>query len=110
MKTSSAKAKGRSLQNLLLNKLKASFPNVQNDIRCAIMGESGTDIKMGQLAHQEIPYSFECKNQEHLNIWDSLKQCEANKQGEDVPILVFKRNRSEVYACLPLDDLMKLLK
>ena len=37
------------------------------------MGESGEDIKSPS-ARKEIPYSFECKNQESINIWKSLEQ------------------------------------
>ena len=31
-----------------------------------------------QQARKLIPYAFECKNQEKLNIWSSLEQAEEN--------------------------------
>ena len=42
------------------------------------MGESGEDIKLSPAARKLIPYSFECKNQEKLNIWEALSQAEEN--------------------------------
>ena len=79
MKTASKKAKGRKLQNDVRDCLLQTFPELeQDDIRTAVMGESGEDIKLSPAAQRLIPYSFECKNQERLNIWSSLEQAEDN--------------------------------
>ena len=95
MKTSSKKGKGRRLQNFVRNRLLNSFPTLEpDDVKAAIMGESGEDIKLSPAAKRKIPYSFECKNQERLSIWDSLKQAEENCE-ERTPVLIFKRNRSK---------------
>ena len=74
MKTASRKAKGRRLQNKIRDLLIEHFSDEleDDDIRCAIMGESGEDLKLSPAARKLIPYSIECKNQEKLNIWDSL--------------------------------------
>ena len=50
----------------------------QDDISCAIMGESGVDIKLSPKARKLIPYSIECKNKEtdeiiKLNYWEMWK-------------------------------------
>ena len=59
MKASSAKGKGRRLQNYLKDKLYTSFPSLRNgDIKGAVMGESGEDIKLSPAAKDLIPYSF----------------------------------------------------
>ena len=79
MKTSSKKAKGRKLQDFVRDKLRGLFNNLEeDDIKSAIMGESGEDIKLSPAARKLIPYSFECKNQERLNVWSSLEQAEEN--------------------------------
>ena len=110
MKASSAKGKGRRLQNYLRDKLYDSFPSLRNgDIKGAVMGESGEDIKLSPAARDIIPYSFECKNQERLNIWESLNQPEGNADGR-IPILVFKRNRTKTYAAIDLDAFLKLIR
>ena len=72
------------------------------------MGESGEDIKLSPAARKAIPYSFECKNQERLSIWNSLQQAEDNCKGFD-PILIFKRNRTKTYACMEFDLFLKLI-
>ena len=109
MKTRSAKAKGRRLQNKIRDLLLEEFKELEpDDIRTAIMGETGEDIKLSPAARRKIPYSFECKNQEKLNIWESLNQAEENS-GDYPPVLIFKRNRSKTYVTLELEDFLKLI-
>jgi hypothetical protein len=109
MKTRSAKAKGRRLQNKIRDLLLEEFKDLEpDDIRTAIMGETGEDIKLSPAARRKIPYSFECKNQEKINIWESLKQSEENS-GDYPPILIFKRNRSKTYVTLELEEFLKLI-
>ena len=112
MKASSAKAKGRRLQDSIVDALMEHFQGQleDGDLRPAIMGESGTDIKRSPLAKRLFPYAIECKNQEKLNIWSALKQAEENCSNGDAPLLAFKRNRSETYIALRLEDFVKLLE
>ena len=109
MKTRSAKNKGKRLQNKVKELLLESFNSLeQDDIRSAIMGETGEDIKLSPAARRLIPYSFECKNQEKINIWDSLNQAEENS-GDYEPVLIFKRNRSKTYAVLEIQKFIELI-
>tara|TARA_B110001454_G_scaffold76210_1_gene73803 strand:- start:33 stop:380 length:348 start_codon:yes stop_codon:yes gene_type:complete len=110
MKTSSGKAKGRRLQNKVRDVLLEHFSEKlePDDIRTAIMGETGEDIKLSPAARRLIPYSFECKNQEKLNIWSSLEQADENS-GDYPPVLIFKRNRSKTYVTVELEEFMKLI-
>ena len=109
MKAKSAKAKGRKLQNLVTEELRKAFPELEeDDIKAQIMGVSGEDIVLSPLAKRTIKLSFECKNQEKLNLWESLKQAENNCE-DRTPVLVFKRNRTPVYAAIPFEYLIKLL-
>jgi hypothetical protein len=111
IKISSRKAKSRSLQNGIVEILRNKYPNLSaNDIKPAIMGESGIDIKLSDYARKSFPYGIECKNQESLSIWSSLEQCEENAELENlIPILIFKRNRSHTYVTLKIEDFMNLL-
>lgn len=110
MKTSSKKAKGRKLQDFVRDKLRGLFNNLEeDDIKSAIMGESGEDIKLSPAARKLIPYSFECKNQERLNVWSSLEQAEENCN-DRTPVLVFKRNRSKTYVAIEIDSFLTLIK
>ncbi len=72
------------------------------------MGMSGEDIVLSPAAKRVIPYSFECKNQERLNLWGSLEQAEGNSQDRQ-PVLVFKRNRSKVYVALDFEHFLELI-
>ena len=110
MRSRSRKNKGKRLQNKVRDILLEAFQDLeQDDIRSAIMGESGEDIKLSPAARKEIPYSFECKNQESINIWKSLEQAKENSNGY-TPCLIFKRNRSKIYAVLELEDFVNLIK
>ena len=112
MKIKSAKAKGRNLQNLVRDKLRSIFVGKKledDDIKSQTMGMSGEDIVLTPAAKKQIPYSFECKNTERLNLWKSLEQCESNCEDRN-PVLVIKRNRSEVYAVVKFDNFINLIE
>lgn len=110
MKPSSAKAKGRRLQQEVARDIVEAFDELQDDdVRSAIMGESGEDIKLSPLAQRLFPFSTETKNQERLNIWDALAQAEKNARGR-TPLLVFRRNRSQLYVVLRWRTFLDLLR
>ena len=105
----SSKAKGRKLQNMVRDVLRDTFPSLEeDDIKSQTMGMTGEDIVLSPAAKQLIPYSFECKNVERLNLWDSIQQAESNCE-DRMPILVIKRNRSKVYAVVEFEKLMEKL-
>jgi len=109
MKSRSAKNKGKKLQNNVRDLLLETFNQLEpDDIKSAIMGESGEDIKLSPAARKLIPYSFECKNQEALNIWSSLEQAETNS-GDYDPVLIFKRNRTKTYAVINIEKFIELI-
>lgn len=110
MKTSSAKNKGRKLQKLIVDKIRETFPWLtERDVRSTSMGKSGEDVELSEEAVKVFPFSVEAKNVEKLNIWQALEQAEG--QNRDLtPLVVFKRNRSDIYCSLKLEDFMKLLK
>ena len=110
MSAKSSKAKGRRLQNMIRDALREKFSSLEeDDIKSQTMGMSGEDIVLSPAAKRTIPYSFECKNVEKLNIWKSLEQCESNCEDRE-PVLIIKRNRSEVYAVVKFDNFLKSIK
>ena len=109
MKTSSAKAKGRRLQQKVRDLLLETFTELEpDDIRSTSMGVSGEDLQLSPAARKLIPFAIECKNQEKLNVWDSLKQAEENS-GDYDPVLIFKRNRSKTYAVVNIEKFIELI-
>ena len=80
MKTSSAKAKGRKLQQWFANLLVEKLNLDQEDIESRPMGSQGEDIILGKQSRQIFPYSVECKNQEKVNVWEVV----CNRQSKTV--------------------------
>ena len=92
----SRKAKGRRLtQEVCAMLLSIShhfkWGLTDEDIRPVPGSVIGEDIWLSPAAREKFPFSFECKNQEKVNIWASWKQCLDNA-GDHQPILVIKRN------------------
>jgi len=105
-----SKAKGRRLQNYVRDTLRKLFSSrlEDDDIKSQTMGMCGEDIVLSPAAKKMIPYSFECKNKERLDLWASLEQAESNCE-DRTPLLVFKRNRSKTYVALEYDKFLELI-
>jgi hypothetical protein len=93
MKTSSAKAKGRRLQNWVRDILRSYLDLEDDDVTAQIMGASGEDILLSTKARRAFPYSVECKNTEKLNVWKAYEQAQSNCKGFE-PVVFITRNRS----------------
>lgn len=110
MKIHSAKAKGRRLQDEVVESLYENYNQLRKgDIKPAIMGESGKDIKMSPSAEDQIPFDIECKNTEKASPWQWIKQAEENTKENRIPLVVFRRNRSKTYAIIEWEKLLKLV-
>lgn len=111
MKPRSAKNKGRRLQKEVQQKLLERFKGTleEDDIKVAIMGESGEDLKLSPAARKLIPYAIECKNQEKLNIWQALKQAKENSKEKHTPALIFRRNHEDTFIAIPFDKFLDLI-
>ena len=91
MKTQSRKAKGRRLQQKIMQLLIEELGIDPEDIESRSMGAGGEDLIMSKAARSKFPFSVECKNQEKLNIWSAWEQASKNKGIYD-PLIVIKRN------------------
>lgn len=107
MKTSSAKAKGRRLQQKVVAALREFYAWPESDVRSIPMGAQGADVWLSSTARLDFPFAIECKNVEKINIWASWTQANANAKKEDLaPMLVFSRNNEETLVVLRLNDLL----
>ena len=109
MKTQSAKAKGRKLQQWTRDRLIESLDIHPEDIESRSMGAGGEDLIMSRAARKAFPYSIECKNQEAINIWSAYQQASENA-GEYTPLVVLKRNKSKPLVLLDAETFIKLHK
>ena len=111
MNVRSNKAKGRKLQNMVRDILRDSFPTLEeDDIKSQTMGMTGEDIVLSPAARKLIPYSFECKNVERLQMWQAIEQCETNKPEGTEPAIVFKKNGKQPYVAIPLTTFCDMLQ
>ena len=68
-------------------------------------GQGGGDIIGGPGdVHVEV------KHRERCSIWDWIDQAHSEARPTDLPLVAFRRNRSAWMACVPLDELLELLK
>ena len=107
MKTQSAKAKGRKLQQWMRDLLIEKLDVHPEDIESRSMGAGGEDLIMARSARKKFPYSIECKNQEKVNIWDAYKQAEENSKNYE-PIVILKRNNTKPLVLIDAEYFIKL--
>ena len=110
---SSAKAKGRRLQQLVAQKVSdlLGIPHGKDElIQSREMGQSGTDVKLIGEAKERFKFSIECKAQESWSIHDWIDQAKGNKITGTDWLLVAKRSGSEPVAVMDLDTFFRLLK
>jgi len=111
MRPQSAKAKGRRLCKRFKEILDYVFKFEDGDVRVTSSGVTGEDILLSPHAQRLFPYSTECKNQETLQLWKSWDQARqhSTKTGR-TPVLIIKRNGSEMLAVIPADHFVSLVR
>lgn len=116
MKTSSAKAKGRRCvqraKDLFLKHYSSHLRD--DDLLITSSGTTGRDLNLSPRAQEIIyPFAIEAKNTEKINMWDALSQAREHMKEEipdEVPLVIFTRNREDLYCALKLEDLIFLMK
>ena len=106
MKTSSAKAKGRRLQQYIMQKISdiTRIPCGKDElIASREMGQSGTDVRLIGKALNKFPFSVECKYQEKWSILAWIRQAKANRISGTKWILFCKKNNHEPIVILDAD-------
>ena len=107
MKTQSAKAKGRKLQQWVRTQLIEQLDVHPEDIESRSMGAGGEDLIMARAAREKFPYSIECKNQESVNLWKSYEQAQENSKDYE-PVVILKRNNTKPLVLVDAEYFVKL--
>ncbi len=83
----------------------------QDDVRVTPSGVQGSDVQLSPKAKKLFPFTVESKNVEKISIWAAIEQAEqhAAKEG-GTPMVVFARNRTAPYVCIPLSALPSFYK
>jgi hypothetical protein len=110
MKSQSAKAKGRRLQQTVRDAVLGAFKTLEpDDVRSTSMGAGGEDILLSPKARKLFPYSVECKNLAKIAVYNYYSQAESNC-GMHEPLVIIKQNRSKPLAVVDLDHFMELVR
>jgi hypothetical protein len=111
MKTRSAKAKGKRLEQWVRDTILNYFVYLkEDDVRITIGAETASDIKLSEAGKQALPFSIECKNRETFKtLYSYFHQAAKNCHGIDIPLVILKMNREIPLALVDADYLLKLL-
>lgn len=114
MRTSSCKAKGRRACLEAREGLLKVLPVEPDDIQVTSSGAPGKDLRFSPKARALFPFVVEAKNQEALNIWEAYAQAEDHwlkemSREEVYPLVIYKRNRSDLMVSMSLEDFLHLL-
>lgn len=104
----SRKAKGRGFQKEVARRIREHLKLQDFDVRSTAASVGGEDILLTPKAMELFPFSVECKNQEHIQIWQAIEQSKKNSGGR-IPIVIFKRNHSEPYVAIDFESFLKLI-
>jgi len=111
MKTSSAKAKGRLLQQLVRDKILDAFPRLEpDDCKSTSMGAGGEDVQLSPAARRLFPFSVEAKSRASIGVYAWYQQAKTNAPKDMEPLLVIKQNHSKPLVVIDLDAFMELVR
>lgn len=110
MSPRSAKAKGRKLQNWVVEKLLDTFKGLTNlDIRSTPMGVNGVDVQFSTAAYKKFPYDIECKNTERMTtLYNYYEQAISHETGGE-PLLIVKMNHKKPLAIMDAEHFIKVV-
>lgn len=93
MKTSSAKAKGRKLQQYVRDLILHNHPSLEeDDVKSTAMGQGGEDVQLSPAARKLLPMSIECKSYANIAVYKWYDQAVINCPKKCEPVLVMKAN------------------
>ena len=112
LKPSSAKGKGRRAQQWLRDRFLSHLSFVHHmdhpdHVRSTPMGVSGEDLQISPTARQYLPFACEIKNSERIGFWPTVKQAEANANG-NVPLILFTKNRTDPWIAVPAEAFLAI--
>lgn len=115
MKTSSAKAKGRKLQQHVRDVLLEAFPTLEpDDVKNTSMGAQGEDVQLSPAARRLMPIAIETKARSSIAACRFFEQAQehakAVKGGKAQPVVVMKEDRKQPVVMVSLEFFVELLQ
>ena len=109
--TRAAKAKGRTGQNEIRDKILQSFPDLEpDDVKSTTMGDSGEDIQLSPAARKKIPITIEVKRRKSAlkTVYDYIEQAKSHAKGE--PVVFYRSDRNPWVVMIGLDHYIELIR
>jgi len=110
MKTSSAKAKGRSFQQAIRDILTAAFNWEEGDAESRSMGSAGVDLLFSPRARRDFPVSVECKKTRAHPARAEVSQAKANARSNELAIVVWAGHRQGPDKAMMICDFAEFLQ
>lgn len=115
MKTSSAKDKGRKLQQHVRDALLEAFPTLEpDDVKSTSMGAQGEDVQLSPAARKLMPIAVETKARNSIAACRFFEQAQeharAVKGGKAQPVVVMKKDRKQPVVMVSLEFFVELLQ
>jgi hypothetical protein len=110
LKTSSAKQKGRLLQQWTRDLILKEFNLSEEDVRSTSMGAQGEDIQFSKAAAERLRISIECKSRDRVAVYGFYDQARENTPAAREPVVVIKQNRRCPLVVIDAEYFFKLLK
>ncbi len=113
IKRSSAKSKGRSLQQWACQKISdlLGIPWGKDEmIASREASQSGTDVRLVGEAKERFRFSVECKNQQTWSVPAWIKQAKENQKEGTSWLLLMKKNHHEPVIVIDAERFFELLR
>jgi len=105
------KAKGRTGQQEVRDKLLETFPEFEpDDIKSTTMGDSGEDIQLSPAARKAMPITIEVKRRKSgfKTAYGYIDQASNHAKGE--PVVFYRSDRQPWIVMIGIDHYMELLR
>lgn len=99
-----SRAKGARFERTLAKMLREHGYEAERGCQHA-GGKDSPDVK-----HNMHGIHIEAKDVEKLNIWNALEQSKRDAGESEIPVVMFKRNRTQVYVALPFESFISMYK
>jgi hypothetical protein len=111
IKPSSAKAKGRRLQQWVRDQIIAAFPKLTvSDVWSTSMGANGEDVKLSTAARKLFGYSVECKALKAIAVYKHMDQATDNCPKGAEPLVVLKADRRRPLVLMDAEHFFNLVR
>ena len=111
IKTQSAKAKGRRLQQWVRDQILKMVPSLEpDDVKSTSMGAGGEDVQLSPAARKKMPITVECKARKSIAVYGFYDQAKDNAPKGVEPVVILKADRKKPLALVDAEYFLKKVK